>query len=193
MGMPSSARVWTAAEVREMQDESRPWPRFELIDGELLVTPSPRRIHQYAVQELFLLLHPFVNRHGLGVVEFSPADIELVPETIVQPDVFVSPLTSGRRPMEWRETKSLLLAVEVVSPSNARADRVTKRHFFSRVDVAEYWVVDTDVRIIERNRAGVEGIEILDRTLTWAPAGAAEPLVIDLGDFFAAVRGDSRE
>ena len=193
MVMPSSARVWTAAEVREMQDESRPWPRFELIDGELLVTPSPRRIHQWAVQELFLALHPYVSRHGIGTVEFSPADIELVPETIVQPDVFVSPLVSGRKPMEWRETKSLLLAAEVVSPSNARADRVTKRHFFTRVDVAEYWVVDTDARIIERNRAGVEGVEILDRKLTWVPAGAPEPLVIDLVSFFAAVRGDTRE
>ena len=193
MGMPSSACVWTAAEVREMQDDSRPWPRFELIDGELLVTPSPRRIHQHAVRELLLALDPFVRRHGIGKVELSPADIELVPETIVQPDVFVSPLIGGRAPKEWHETKSLLLAAEVVSPSNARDDRVTKRRFFMRVDVAEYWVVDTDARIIERNRAGVEGVEILDRTLTWTPSGAPEPLVIDLVAFFAAVHGDARE
>ncbi len=70
---------------------------------------------------------------------------------------------------------------------------MTKRRFFKRVDVAEYWVVDTDARIIERNRAGVEGVKILDRTLTWTPAGAPEPLVIDLVSFFAAVRGDSRD
>jgi Uma2 family endonuclease len=72
-------------------------------------------------------------------------------------------------PKEWHETKSLLLAAEVVSPSNARDDRVTKRRFSMRVAVAEYSVVDTDARIIERNRAGVEGVEILDRTLTWTP------------------------
>ena len=193
MVMPSSARVWTAAEVREMQDEFRPWPRFELIDGELLVTPSPRRIHQRAVLQLYRTLYPYVDRHGIGEVELSPADIELVPETIVQPDVFVSPLVDGRVSLDWGDTKSLLLAAEVVSPSNARNDRVTKRRFFMRVAVAEYWVVDTDARIIERNRAGVEGVEILDRTLTWAPAGAPEAFVLDLVAFFATVHGEERK
>jgi hypothetical protein len=51
--MPASARRWTAADVRELTDESRPWPRYEVIDGELLVTPSPRPLHQFAANELF--------------------------------------------------------------------------------------------------------------------------------------------
>lgn len=190
MVMPSSARFWTAAEVRALQDEARPWPRFELIDGELLVTPSPRRVHQRAVGELFLALHPYVTRHGIGLIEFSPADIQLVPETIVQPDLFVSPLVDGRIPRDWRDTTRLLLAVEVLSPSNARADRVTKRRFFTRVAVTEYWVVDTDARIVERNLPGMETVEILDETLVWSPAGAPEPFTLDLTAFFAAVHGE---
>ena len=189
MVMPSSARVWTAAEVRALQDESRPWPRFELIDGELLVTPSPRRVHQRAVGELFLALYPYVTRHSLGLVEFSPADIELVPETIVQPDIFVSPLIDGRIPRDWRDSTRLLLAVEVLSASNARADRVTKRRFFTRVAVTEYWVVDTDARIVERNLPGVTTVEILDEALVWSPAGASEPFTLDLAVFFDAVHG----
>ena len=114
MVMPASVRRWTANEVRAMQAEARPWPRFELIDGELLVTPAPRRLHQRAVVELLLLLHPYVHAHRVGVVEISPADIELEPGTIVQPDVFVSPLVDGRRPVDWRETSSLVLAAEVI-------------------------------------------------------------------------------
>ena len=189
--MPSSARIWTAAEVRAMQDESNPWPRFELIDGELLVTPSPRRIHQRAVGELFLALYPYVRRQGIGLIEFSPADLELVPETIVQPDLFVSPLVEGRIPRDWRDTTSLLLAVEVLSPSNERDDRVRKRRFFTRLTTTEYWVVDTDMRIVERNRPGVATVEILDETLAWSPPGATEPFTLDLTAFFSAVHGES--
>ena len=61
MGMPATARRWTVDEVREMQDEERPWPRYELIEGELLVTPSPVRAHQRAVAKLLLLLGPYVD------------------------------------------------------------------------------------------------------------------------------------
>ncbi len=190
MSMPAPARHWTVDEVRAMQDEERAWPRYELIDGELLVTPAPRRLHQRAVAELFRLLDPYVRAQRLGVVELSPADIQLEPGTIVQPDVFVSPLERGREPLEWPETTRLVLAAEVISPSNARADRVIKRHFYTRVDVAEYWVVDLDARIFERNLGADPRPEILDRTITWSPADATEPLVIDVPSYFARVYGE---
>ena len=191
MSMPAPARRWTVEEVRAMQDEERAWPRYELIDGELLVTPAPRRLHQRAVAELFRLLDPYVRAHGVGEVELSPADIELEPGTIVQPDVFVSPLVEGRVPMQWPETTRLILAAEVISPSNARADRVTKRGFYSRVNVAEYWVVDLDARIIERNVGADPRPEVASHAMTWSPAGAAFPLTIDVPAFFARVYGES--
>ena len=190
MSMPASSRHWTIDEVRAMQDEERAWPRYELIDGELLVTPGPRRLHQHAVAELFRLLHPYVRAHAIGVVELSPADLQLEPGTIVQPDVFVSPLHAGRLPMHWLETTRLILAAEVISPSNARADRVTKRRFYARADVAEYWMIDLDARVIERNLGHDLRPEILDSELTWKPDGAAEPLIVDVPSFFARAYGE---
>src|SRR5687768_11793728 len=77
MSMPASARRWTADEVRAMQDESRAWPRYELIDGELLVTPAPRPVHQRAVFRLARALAAYVETNELGEVWTSPADIEL--------------------------------------------------------------------------------------------------------------------
>ena len=187
MGMPASARRWTVEEVRAMQDEERAWPRYELIDGELIVTPSPRMLHQAAVKEVVLVLDPYVRRNRLGTLLTSPADIELVADTIVQPDVFVFPLIDGKRSREWPDVKSLLLAVEVLSPSTSRVDRVTKRNFFANAGVDEYWVIDLDARLIERSFAHDPRPEILDQSLSWHPAGAAEELVIDIPDFFAAV------
>lgn len=120
ISMPASTRRWTVDEVRAMQHEENPWPRYELIDGELLVTPAPRRVHQRAVLELFRLLDPFVTAHGLGVVELSPSDIELAPGTIVQPDLFVSPLIAGRPPLHWPETTALVLAAEVIAETESQ-------------------------------------------------------------------------
>ena len=54
--MPAIRRRWTTAEVRSLMDESRAWPRYELIGGELLVTPAPRGTHQLVVVELVVLL-----------------------------------------------------------------------------------------------------------------------------------------
>lgn len=190
MHMPATRQRWTAEEVRELQDESRAWPRYELIDGQLLVTPAPRLIHQRVVGELLLRLSEYLAREPVGEVLFSPADIELEPETIVQPDIFVFPLVGGRRPREWRDVSSLLLACEVLSPSTARHDRVTKRRFFSRLGVGEYWVVDLDAEIVERSGPSDDRVELIADTLTWKADAATTPFSLDLATFFRAFRED---
>lgn len=178
MGMPAVDRVWTAAEVRDLMDESRPWPRYELLDGELLVTPGPRPVHQRVVLEFAFLLRQHAEAASLGDVLTSPADIELVPESILQPDIFVIPAALGRV-TAWPEVTHLLLAVEVISPSSARTDRVRKRRFFQALRVPEYWVVDADARIVERWRPDDDRPEVLHETLEW------EGLRMDLQAVFA--------
>jgi Uma2 family endonuclease len=193
MSMPASARRWTAAEVRELQDEQRPWPRYELIDGELLVTPSPRSVHQIAVFELARKIADYVDAERLGLTLMSPADLELEEGTITQPDVFVVPSAYSRDngPLrEWSEVRGLLLAVEVLSPSSLRTDRVTKREFFQRVGVPEYWVVDIDGRAVERCHRDDQAPEILRERLEWRPAGSVAPMTLDLTRFFAKVTGE---
>ena len=91
MGMPGERQRWTADKVRAMQHESRPWPRYELIDGELLASPAPSWYHQRAVFRLARALDDYVRAYQLGEALMSPADIELEPERITQPDVFVVP------------------------------------------------------------------------------------------------------
>ena len=65
------------------------WPRYELIDGQLLVSPAPRPLHQVVVSELLAVLIP--HAHRVGRVLTSPADIRLGSKTTTQPDVFVVP------------------------------------------------------------------------------------------------------
>lgn len=185
MGMPETARRWTAEMVRALPDDGN---RYEVVDGELFVTPAPRALHQRAVLRLAVLLDAYVTGHHLGEALMSPADIEFREDRLVQPDVFVAPLFSdGKRIREWSQIKGLLLAVEVLSPSTARADRQVKRRLYQEEPVGEYWIVDLDARVIERWRRGDQRPEVLSEHLVWQPGGSAAPLEVDLPAFFRDV------
>lgn len=187
MGMPALGhRRWKAADVRALMNDARAWPRYELLDGELLVTPAPSVSHQFAITGLLVLLEDYCHTHRLGAALASPADIALVPESIMQPDVFVVPdqLLPRDRPPRWQEVTWLLLAVEVLSPSSQQQDRVRKRDFYLSNGVREYWIVDLDARIVERWTPEREGPEVIRDILEWRPAGAPAPLRVDLDAFF---------
>jgi Uma2 family endonuclease len=175
--------------VRDLTPEDYTgWPKYECVDGELLVTPAPRLIHEVALKELLRdHVDPYVERHRLGIAFAARADIELDPHTLVQPDLFVAPLVEGRRPREWSDIASLLLVVEVLSPSTARYNRFTKRRYYQRFGVPEYWIVDVDARAIELWRPGEDRPEMLDQELAWRPKAELPPLVIDLPAYFAGV------
>jgi len=175
---------WTAAQVRELPDDGK---RYEVVDGELLVTPAPTFDHQEAAFQLARLLQAYVAQRGLGHAVMSPADIELDPTTLVQPDVFVVPLEAGRRPKHWADIRELLLAVEILSPSTARADRTVKRRRYQRAEVAEYWIVDLDARLVERWKPGDERPEVLAERLEWRPGGDHASFEMDLPEFFREV------
>jgi len=184
MGMPAQQTDWNAEMVRRLPDDGK---RYEVLDGELFVTPAPSLRHQEAVGGLFARLDPYVRAHALGIALVSPADIEFSPRRLVQPDVFVARMTTRGRPREWRDISSLLLAVEVLSPSTARADRMRKRQVYQTQEVPEYWIIDLDARVVERWRPADERPEIVSETLVWHPESSAPPLSIDLDALFADV------
>ena len=189
MSMPAAVKKrWSADEARALNEaNSKHWPRYEVIDGELLVSPAPRSFHQDAVLLLARRLSDFTERTDFGHTMIGPADLELEPDSTVSPDLFVTKLVNGRKPRNWIEVGGLWLAVEVLSPSTARYDRVVKRKYFARSQVPEYWVVDLDARLIERWRVGEDRPVVDTNTLTWAPIDGAGALMIELPAFFAEV------
>jgi Uma2 family endonuclease len=191
--MAAPSRVWTRDEVLALQDEAPPGVRYELIDGELLVSPSPGQPHQFVLAPLLARLYAYCRATSVGRVLPSPADLSLDDESIVQPDLFVIPGLASPAPRGWESVKRLLLAVEIVSPTSGRADRWTKRRFYQRHRVPEYWIVDTDARLIERWRPDDERPEILADTIAWQPTAELEPLSIDLHELFAESLGELHE
>lgn len=187
-----SIRRWTAREVRQLiADAPLATPRYELVDGELLVTPSPRAVHQFALGELLVELWQYVRAQGIGRVMSSPSDVELRPEDVRQPDLFVlSRHETARILREGLPIRLVLLAIEVLSPSSARYDRVVKRALYQS-HVGEYWVVDVDARVVERWEREATRPEILTDTLSWHPEGAREPFGLSLPGYFDRVFSDS--
>ncbi|HET8713006.1 MAG TPA: Uma2 family endonuclease [Gemmatimonadales bacterium] len=181
--MPELLQGWTAARVRQLPDDGR---RYEVVDGELLVTPAPSWNHQAAVAELYVALRSYCKAAKVGEAVMSPADIEFDVKTLVQPDVFIVPLDKGR-PKEWSDIRDLMLAAEVISPSSARADRTVKRRRYQRAGVPEYWIVDVDARVIERWHPADERPEVVIDELLWQPHGSAVTFQLDLAEFFRSV------
>ena len=184
MGMPQAAHDWTVDRVLGLPEDGN---RYEVVDGELLVTPSPTFHHQDAILALAQRLDPYVRSSGTAYLSISPADLELDERTLVQPDLFVFELPGGRRPEHWKDIRNILLAVEVLSPTTAHADRQVKRRRYQRHDIPEYWIVDLDSRLVERWRPGDERPEILHEVVTWQVSESAPPFELDLPAFFGEV------
>ena len=187
MLMPQVSQPWTREAVLALPDDGN---RYELVAGGLLVTPSPRSLHQDAVSLLAERIGPWVRAHTLGHIAHAPADLQLRPGEIYQPDLFVVPLVRGRKPLDWSEYRTPLLVIEVSSPATARYDRVVKRPAFQDAGVAEYWIVDLDARLVERWRPRDRRPEIVLDRLVWQPAPDAPSLEIDLPSLFAEVWGE---
>jgi Uma2 family endonuclease len=184
MAMPAPATEWTAEMAIALPADGN---RYEVLDGELFVTPAPNFGHQHVISRLLIRLDPFVQAHGLGWLLTYPADITFSPKRLVQPDLFVVPARPDGRPRSWRDVKALSLAVEVLSPSTARADRHRKRLIYQDEQVPEYWIVDVDARLFERWRPSDSRPEIITDTLVWQPLPHADALRIDVPEFFADV------
>jgi Uma2 family endonuclease len=187
MGMPALPSTgWTVEMLEALPDDGQ---RYEIVDGELLVTPAPSVAHQRAVGSLYRRLYAYLAGSADAEVILSPADVRSGTRTSVQPDLLVMrrPVQGG--PRDWPDLETLLLAVEVTSPSTARADRTVKRRLYQSRGVAEYWIVDLDARIVERWRPGDERPEIVEQPLEWRSVGRDGTLVIDLEELFREAEG----
>ena len=186
------SRRWTIEEVDRLADE-RPEssPRYELVDGELLVTPAPSGRHQRIILNLAVLLKTYVDTNRLGELRLGPGEARLTPDSRFEPDIFVVPAIDGRMPRAADPVTRLLLAVEVLSPSSSRHDRITKRRFFQAHGVPDYWVVDGEAQAFEVWHPGDERAALLDDRLIWQPTLSTPPLDLDLAKFFASVADEA--
>lgn len=119
--------------------------RYELVDGQVHVTPAPSPLHQRLVGRLFRLLSEYFR--APAEVFVAPIDVILTPHDVVQPDLVVvaNPAQVSSRGIE----DAPLLVIEVLSPTTTTYDRTTKAQRYGALGVPHYWIVDPEARIIE--------------------------------------------
>ena len=181
MGM-ASPLYYTADEVVAFPYDGR---RYEVVHGELLVTPAPRLRHELLVARLIQTLSNYLDREPVGTVLGSRGDIVFGSHTKVEPDVFVVPPEEVCG-LDWKRVRHLLLVAEVLSPSSRRFDRYTKRVEFQRQGIPLYWVVDPETEQVEEWTPGAELPVIRRDRLAWHPAGASVPSELELAWLFRA-------
>jgi Uma2 family endonuclease len=163
--------------------------RHELLDGVHVVSPAPMPPHQLVLMELHARLLR-IKESAPDLLLFScAADLHLGPRTVVEPDLFVLQQPADRPLRHWRDAVVPLLAVEILSPSTAGRDRVTKRDIYQQAGVSEYWIVDIDARVVERWRPADERPEIISDELYWQPLPEMDPICIDLPLLFTKALG----
>ena len=131
--------------------------RYEIIEGELVLTPSPGIIHQHIAAKIETVIRNFVEQSNLGMVMGAPLDVVLDKNVVLQPDVlFVS------RERYHIITAACLkggpdLVVEVISSSSGVRDRIKKSRIYRHYGVKEYWLVDPGAGTVEVLSEGDRG------------------------------------
>lgn len=121
--------------------------RHEIIDGEHYVSPAPNIYHQELSKRIEVQLYRHVDENGLGTVLHAPVDVELSETDIVEPDIIV--IAEARRQKITTPTKvkgAPDLVIEILSESTGERDQTLKRDLYQRAGVAEYWIVDPEIR-----------------------------------------------
>jgi len=133
--------------------------RYEVIDGELYVTPAPGWMHQYGLGRLHVRVANWVDRHNLGFVVFAPIGVILDDADGVEPDlIFISHERAGII-RERGVFGAPDLVVEVLSPSTEARDRGVKMRRYAAAGVPHYWLLNPPARSIEPFVLGVNGYE----------------------------------
>ena len=138
----------------------------ELIDGEIVVTPSPANRHQALALRLTLALGNHLEAHAeQGVLFIAPFDVVMTPYDVVEPDLLVV-LADQQDILTAKNVQGAPgLVIEILSPGTRQRDLTAKRLLFDREGVREYWIVDPDRNSVAVHRRANDGAFPLATTL----------------------------
>ena len=175
---------WTLDDLHRLPDDGT---KYELVRGELFVTPAPSPAHERIAVVLSDLLVDYVRAEHLGRV-FHPRAVVRSRGSEVEPDIMVRQWTE-RVPTNWAALPVPLLVVEILSGITRLRDPGTKKDFYREVGVPTYWIADGTARTIRAIEPPSQDVIVSD-ILAWHPAGASKPLILDVQAAFREALGE---
>lgn len=171
MHMALRTKAWTLAELHRLPDDGN---KYELVRGELFVTPPPTPDHETVLSRLTRILDPYAAANALGMV-YHPRSVIRFEGSEVEPDLMVRHPYTGAG-ANWNDWPLPSLVVEVLSDSTRRRDIGAKRQLYLDAAIPEYWIVDSAARHIRLFRPPHHEEVVTDK-LTWMPNRTDVPLV----------------
>ena len=165
---PSTAKreLLTVEDYRATPEGSR----YQLVEGELLMAPSPNRFHQDIVWNLSQILGQFLRAHPIGKAYVAPFDVYLTEHDVYQPDLLFVSTERAHILTDDGAHGSPDLVIEVISPSNAQLDKKRKRRIYAQAGVKELWLVDPillQIHIYDFARDPAKAVHIVDEDETF--------------------------
>lgn len=147
------------AEYLKLPDDQR----YEVLEGELMMTPAPGTGHQRVLVALTGLFYAYQRERGTGELLAAPCDVILSEQNVVQPDL----LFIRQERLSIIQERGVFgapdLVIEILSPSTAQRDQEVKRRLYSEHGVEEYWIVDPQARVVEVLTQQGGGLELWQR------------------------------
>ena len=178
MHMAVETGRWSRNDLERMPDDGN---RYEVVRGALFVTPPPSTRHEELVYVIANHLRRYVDAVGIGQVHSGKSAV-VFDDSHAEPDILVRK-RAVPLPETWDEMPMPVLVVEILSKSTRLRDAKEKRALYLDAGIAEYWIVDGEARSIRVIRRDAE--EVLRDALHWQPAGATEPMMLDIAAMFS--------
>jgi Uma2 family endonuclease len=173
--MSSQATKLTYQDYLQLPEDGK---RYEIMDGELYMTPAPATRHQIVVSRLIHLLMTYLEVHPIGTALTAPTDVVLSDTDVVEPDVLLV-LHDGKAGITEKNIQGPPdLVIEILSPGTAARDRDLKRKRYEHFGVREYWLVDPDANTLEILSLAQGRLQ--RSSLTARPGSCTSPLLPDL-------------
>jgi len=157
MKVLSEERKYSAQDFERLPEGP---PYYQLIEGDLIMSPAPSYSHQRTVGKVFLKLSRLLEEKGQGEVLISSIDVYLDEKNVFQPDIVVL-LKEGKAKVE---EKGIFgppdVVVEILSPSTAYYDLIVKKEVYERAGVKEYWLLDPNRKTFEIYKNTEEGFKL---------------------------------
>lgn len=160
--------------------------QYQLLDGELILTPSSSDRHQFIALNLVMILQTFIRSSSLGRVRFAPLDVVLSEYDVAQPDILFVSNSRSDIVTEANIQGAPDLVVEILSPGTAAHDLGYKQALYGGHGVREYWIVDPEAEAIEVLGESSDGLTLLGtyRLGQIMTSPLLEGLAIDLQEIF---------